>query len=101
MSVPHGNSKKNPKKNHLYSIHDKEEDTTFKFGISGEELNEDGSSPRANYQVNLFNRVVGWFRFFAEVLISNIEGRNNALKMEQEHIDEYAKNNGKPPRGND
>ncbi len=40
---------------HLYEIFDNEEAKTFKYGISSESLNSNGTSPRANKQVNLFN----------------------------------------------
>jgi|JFJP01.1.fsa_nt_gi hypothetical protein len=97
---PHGNSRESKKEHHLYEIFDKKEETTYKYGISGQPLNEDGSSPRANEQVSLFNRVVGWFRFIATVLITGIEGREEAEKLEQKKIDEYTSQNGKAPRGN-
>ena len=98
----HGNSKKNQTPNHLYAIYDKEEDeSVYKFGISSQALNQDGSSPRANEQVNLFNRVVGWARFFARVLVTGIRGRKEALRLEQENIENYELKTGKKPRGND
>ena len=45
---------------HLYEIIDQKTDTVFKYGICGRRLTKDGSSPRANEQVNLFNRLAGW-----------------------------------------
>jgi hypothetical protein len=98
---PHGNSLDNENDHHLYAINDRERGGLFKYGISGQPLNEDGSSPRANSQVNLFNRVVGWSRFFAKVLLKGIAGRRKAEEIENQYIDEYKSKNGFPPPGND
>jgi len=65
----HGNSKTNNALHHLYKISDDFEEDIYKYGISAKELNEDGSSPRANRQVSEFNRVVNAKRFSATVLI--------------------------------
>lgn len=59
----------------------------------------DGSSPRANRQVKEFNRAVRWVRFFAKVILSAIPGRTAALRIEQEYIDDYTQQHGKPPPG--
>lgn len=100
--LKHGNSKKNDNLHHLYEIVDKEIEDTYKYGISGEPLLKDGSSSRANRQVTLFNKVAGWLRFFARILLKDIEGREKALEIEKEYIEEYKrKNDGKPPRGNE
>jgi len=98
----HGNSKGNTNLHHLYEIVDKEIEDTYKYGISGEELLKDGSSRRANRQATLFNKVAGWLRFFARILLTDIKGREKALEVEEEYIEEYKKKNGgKPPRGNE
>ena len=52
---------------HLYEIVDQKTNTVFKYGICGRVLNKDGSSPRANEQVNLFNRLAGWARYIARI----------------------------------
>ncbi len=97
----HDNSKENTNLHHLYEIVDREIKDTYKYGISGEELLKDGTSRRANRQVNLFNKVAGWLRFFARILLRDIKGREKALEVENEHIEEFKKkNDGKPPRGN-
>lgn len=100
MSKIHGNSKKSKKLHHLYAIHDREEENIFKYGISGEPLTEDDKSNRAEAQVSLFNKLVGWSRFFAEILRRNIAGRKKADKLEKKFIDDFTEENGKPPRGN-
>ncbi|MEZ4887407.1 MAG: hypothetical protein R3E32_21930 [Chitinophagales bacterium] len=98
----HGNAKENNNLHHLYEIVDTEIEDTYKYGISGEELLKDGSSRRANRQVTLFNKVAGWLRFFARILLKDIDGREQALEVEKEYIEDYKqKNGGKPPRGND
>ncbi len=97
---PHGNSKKSKRPHHLYAIEDREKKTTFKYGICGRPLNKDGSSPRANEQVNLFNRVAGWLRFFASILLKDISGRTKAEEIESAYIDEYEAKHGKKPDGN-
>lgn len=97
---PHGNSKKNQRPHHLYEIIDSKDDDVFKYGISGDPLNADGSSPRANEQVSLFNTVVNWARFFARILLTGISGNKKARKIEDEHIETYRSKHGKLPRGN-
>jgi len=86
---------------HLYGIYDTaENDDVMKFGISGEELNQDGSSRRANKQVNYLNRAVGWLRFYAHILLKNISGRKEAERLEEEYIADYEQKHGTKPRGN-
>jgi len=38
--------------------------------------------------------------FSAKVLITDIEGRENALEIEDNHIKEYERKHGNKPRGN-
>jgi hypothetical protein len=97
---PHANSHENDALHHLYELYDVERDTVYKFGISGQSLNPDGSSPRANEQVSLFNRVVGMIRFFARIIQTNIPGRKRAEEIEQQYIDAYRKKYGQNPPGN-
>ena len=86
---------------HLYGIFDKEENNdVFKYGISSEELNKNGTSGRANKQVNFLNRAVGWLRYHAQVLIVKIKGLSKAEELEKEKISEYEKKHGKKPKGN-
>lgn len=65
----HGNFNDNDAEHHLYEIYDQERDDIYKYGICGDPLNKDGSSPRANTQVKEFNRAFGWLRFLARVLL--------------------------------
>lgn len=96
----HGNDKRNQEEHHLYQIYDKDRKGVFKYGISGQPLNEDGSSPRANEQVSLFNRVVGWARFFATVLLTGIQGRARAQELEDQYISDHKDQYGHKPPGN-
>ncbi len=96
----HGNSNKNNEEHHLYAIHDVEEDDIFKYGISSKPIDEDDYSSRMREQVDFLNRAVGWFRFFAEVLVRGISGRTKARQLEDEYIEAYREKHGRYPRGN-
>lgn len=96
----HGNSRDNPKAHHLYVIFDTEENDIFKYGISEKPVGEDGNSRRMREQVDYLNRAVGWLRYFAEILQSDISGRSKALQIEEEHITAYFEKHGRLPRGN-
>ena len=96
----HGNAKKNPKDHHLYAIYDSEENDVFKYGISDKPIKKDGYSKRMYEQTDFLNRAVGWFRYFAEVLIDKIAGRAKAREIEDEYIEAYKKKHGRNPRGN-
>jgi hypothetical protein len=96
----HGNDLNNDLEHHLYEIFDKQKETTYKYGISCTELNEDGASSRADEQSAVFNRIAGWIRFISKVLIKNISGRKKAKEIEEQFIDEYELKHGKRPNGN-
>jgi len=91
IKLPHGNSKDSKKKHHLYAIIEIFRNLVFKFGISGEKLNKDGSSRRANKQVNKLNKMAGINAFKSEILEIDIDGREVALEKEIErtiqHLD--------------
>ena len=82
----HANSHDNDTRHHLYEIFDVKRDNIYKQGICGKPLNADGSSPRANEQVILFNRVVGMVRFFARIILVDIDGRKRAEDIETEYL---------------
>ena len=96
----HGNSKDSKKPQHLYEITDNEEDDTFKYGISGEELNKNGTSNRANAQVNKLNLIAGIKKFFAKILNKDIDGRATALELEKQYVQDYFDKHGHNPIGN-
>lgn len=97
----HGNSKSNDADHHLYEIYDKGRKDVYKYGICGDPLNPDESSPRANRQIREFNRAVGWLRFLAKVLITGIAGRIKARQIEDDYIAAYREKHGFNPPGND
>ncbi|MCA3000430.1 MAG: hypothetical protein ING75_17715, partial [Rhodocyclaceae bacterium] len=87
---PHGNSRNSTKPQHRYEIVDEkninpktQKPDVVKPGISGGELNQDGSSRRANSQVNKLNREAGEHRYAATVTEKNIPGRAAALESER------------------
>lgn len=78
----HGNSKRSMRKHHGYKIIDKKTGKIVKIGISGGRLNKNGSSRRANSQVNKWNRQAGYKRYKAYVVKRNLKGRTRALQWE-------------------
>ena len=96
----HGNHHENDAAHRLYEIRDRECEDVYKYGICGDPLNDDGTSPRAERQVREFNRAVRWLRFFANVLRSGIPGRLAARKLEDEYIEAYRQKHGAVPPGN-
>ena len=101
MPSYHGNAKKNPKDYHLYEIKDKKTNDTFKFGISGEPIeNKDGLSKRVREQINWANLIAGWIRFFGIILIQKIMGNEKARKEEDKVLEDYYDNNDRYPPGN-
>jgi hypothetical protein len=96
----HGNCNENDEEHHLYEIRDKKYKDVYKYGICGGPLNPDGTSPRAQIQVNEFNRAVRWLRFFANVLLKGIPGRVEAKKLETEYNQRYKDEHGHFPPGN-
>jgi hypothetical protein len=93
----HGNSKASSKLHHRYVIKDKETGEVQKTGISGQDLNNNGSSPRANKQVNQMNKDAGSDRFEATVEEKNIPGRKAALDSEQAATNRLANEGHKLP----
>ena len=82
-SAIHGNSKLSTKPQHRYEIYNTETGDVVKTGISGRPLNVDGTSPRANTQVNAFNRQEGAGIYSARIVETDIPGRQAALKAEK------------------
>lgn len=77
-----------------------------KTGISGQPLNKDGSSPRANRQVNELNRQEGAGTYRADVRETDISGRRAGLDAEQSATNRLASeghslDKQKRPRPND
>jgi hypothetical protein len=97
----HGNRNDNEAEHHVYEIRDREYEDVYKYGICGEPLNDDGTSPRAQRQVRELNRAVRWRRFFANIIATEIPGRIAAKKIEDRMNLGYKEQNGCFPPGND
>ncbi len=96
----HGNDKRSQKPQHIYKIFDFVEWVIYKFGLSGQKLNKDGTSPRANSQVNQLNKKAGKEMYAAEILQTNIENREKALEIEKQLVTQYVLENNEKPEGN-
>jgi len=75
----HGNSLRAKRHNHRYEIYNKSTGDVVKTGISGQKLNINGSSPRANRQLAQF----GDKNLAARVVEKKIPGRAKAKVREQ------------------
>ncbi len=96
----HRNSHKNKSPHHLYEIYDKQEEEVFKYGISSDNIEEDGLSYRIRRQLRILNLAAGWVRYFARILLEGIAGRKKAEEIEDEFIKNYEDEHGRMPRGN-
>lgn len=79
----------------MYEIIDVQEEETYKYGISADEIDADDSSDRLRNQIKLFNLVANALRFIGRILMRDIPGREAAERLENEHIEEQLKNMGK------
>jgi RHS repeat-associated protein len=107
-TATNGNSRTSNKTQHGYRIKDTKNKDVNKYGVSGEKLNKNGTSPRANRQVSALNKKAGYQRYKPEVMKKNIQGkgttsaRDRILKWEQGKNRAYKKSNssGNQPVGN-
>ena len=97
---PHGNSLDNQNIHHLYEIFRIVNGDTYKYGISDDPIEEDGLSERVRKQKIEMNRAVEYDKYNAQILITHIQGREEALLIEREYIDAYYHKNGQNPVGN-
>ncbi len=95
----HGNSHENDAEHHLYEIRDRRLDDVHKYGICGRPLNKDGTSPRANEQVNYLNRAMRWACFFAKVLVTGIAEGCGQKKWKKNMLDDMRLKQAKDRRG--
>jgi len=98
--MAHKNSNQSMVPNHLYEIIDKENEDTFKYGISADPIGEDGLSDRMREQITFLNLVFEWSRFFGRILIFDIPGKKEARQLEKDHIKAYEELHGRKPKGN-
>jgi hypothetical protein len=78
----HGNDAASTKPQHEYEIFKTENNDVVKNGISGQPLNQNGTSPRANPQVNKWNSEDGAGTYDARVVNQDIATRQQALDAE-------------------
>ncbi|WP_244403457.1 hypothetical protein [Parageobacillus sp. KH3-4] len=85
IKAVHGNSRFSKRIHHGYEIYEivNGKKRIVKVGISGAKLNKNGTSPRANRQVNKWNKKAGYQRYYARIVKRNIYGREKALKWER------------------
>lgn len=102
MLQAHGNSKSSSNAQHGYVIKEKQSGEVQKFGISGKALNQNGTSARANTQVNKMNKQAKADKYEAKVVKKNMAGREKALKWEKGKVRAYKKSNsgGNQPPAN-
>ena len=96
----HRNSDDNDELHHLYEIIDKSDYSIFKYGISCDPIKADGLSKRMRIQLRYLNVIDDWTRFFARIIIFDIEGRVEAKRIESERINAFKEKYGQRPRGN-
>jgi len=96
----HGNCNENTFAHHLYAIDDLQEGFEFKFGISDDPIEADGLSRRAREQQDYCNLIVGWIRFSARVIVTNIPNREEAKQIEDKYMDAFETKYGRLPRCN-
>ncbi len=92
----HGNSLLSTNPNHVYVIVDQDTGKLIKVGISGQPLNSDGSSPRANSQLPTISKKYN-IKARAVVIKQNLS-RKEALNLEQKITDRHgSRNKGEQP----
>ena len=96
----HGNSYQNQELHHLYVIFDGEDDSIYKYGISDDHIDPDNLSGRVREPVDLFNRIAGFPRFYAKIMLRDIPGRKQAREIERQHIWAFREKYGRRPPGN-
>ena len=96
----HGNDKRNTNLHHLYDIFRNNNRDTFKYGISDDPIDADGLSARARDQLEELNLAAEFHKFDAEILVTSIPGRAEALHVERQYIDAYFDQHGHNPIGN-
>lgn len=86
----HGNSIQSTAEQHRYEIVQNDSGDVVKTGISGQDLNANGTSPRANSQVNRLNAAEGAGKYSANIKEKNIPGRAAGLASEKSATNKLA-----------
>ena len=87
----HGNSKNSTKIQHGYEIYEKETGDVVKTGISGQKLNANQTSPRANSQVNKWNKIEGEGKYEARIVEKDMQNRSSALEWERNNTNRLSR----------
>ena len=87
----HGNSKNSTKIQHGYEIYEKETGDVVKTGISGQKLNVNQTSPRANSQVNKWNKIEGEGKYEARIVEKDMQNRSSALEWERNNTNRLSR----------
>jgi RHS repeat-associated protein len=90
---PHGNSRQSTRPQHGYEIYNTQTGDVVKTGISGQPLNQNGTSQRANAQVNAWNNAEGPGTYAARIGPTDVPGRTAALRWEQQNVNRLARTN--------
>jgi RHS repeat-associated protein len=91
-----GNSKTSTKTQHLYEIKNVKSEEPLEYGISGQKLNKDGTSPRIAQKIR--TKYAKDPDIYGNVLDDNIINRAEALKAEQAKVDDFSiLNEGRGP----
>jgi RHS repeat-associated protein len=104
-SEPHGNSLDSSKLHQVYQINDTQNPgVPNKYGISGQKGNVNGSSPRANRQVNELNRAnpvpQGQPARYSAEIVAEVPNRRAAVATEQHLVNIQNNTLGNPGTGN-
>jgi hypothetical protein len=71
-----------------------------KYGISFGFIDQDGMSKRMREQVRICNLAANEQRYFARIILHDIKGREEAIRLENEYIEAFKSLHGYRPRGN-
>ena len=75
----------------LCKIYEKETGDVVKTGISGQKLNVNQTSPRANSQVNKWNKIEGEGKYEARIVEKDMQNRSSALEWERNNTNRLSR----------
>ncbi|MES2701538.1 MAG: RHS repeat-associated core domain-containing protein [Bacteroidota bacterium] len=87
----HGNSKLSPKPQHLYEMSNDRTGQLLEYGLSGQELKENGTSPRVDQKIR--EKYNGNKDISGKVIEKDVPGRESGLQKEKDYVNQYKKNN--------
>ena len=86
----HGNSKSSMQPQHRYKIFDNKSGEVLEAGVSGQNINANGTSPRALQKIN--TKYPNTPNVDSRVVIKNVLGRAKILKWEKNKVDALRRN---------